>query len=148
MPGGCIRFKETFEERIHKVAQNELGLTDFTFDKEPVKVFEIIDNSRSDISEGQKQLLSITRAMNSDPDVMILDEATSSVDVLTEVRIQKAVKELLAGRTGIIIAHRLSTIIDCDIIAVLDKGELQEIGTHEELLGHKGFYSELYESYI
>ena len=109
---------------------------------------EIIDNSRSDISEGQKQLLSITRAMNSDPDVMILDEATSSVDVLTEVRIQKAVKELLAGRTGIIIAHRLSTIIDCDIIAVLDKGELQEIGTHEELLGHKGFYSELYESYI
>lgn len=109
---------------------------------------ETIDNRRSDISEGQKQLLSITRAMNSDPDVMILDEATSSVDVLTEVRIQKAVKELLAGRTGIIIAHRLSTIIDCDIIAVLDKGVLQEIGTHEELLGHKGFYSELYESYI
>ena len=103
---------------------------------------------RSDISEGQKQLLSITRAMNSDPDVMILDEATSSVDVLTEVRIQKAVKELLSGRTGIIIAHRLSTIIDCDIIAVLDNGELAEIGTHEELIGKGGFYSELYESYV
>lgn len=114
----------------------------------PGQYQEKIDNRRSDISEGQKQLLAITRAMNSDPDVMILDEATSSVDVLTEVRIQKAVKELLAGRTGIIIAHRLSTIIDCDIIAVLDKGELAEIGTHEELLANNGFYSELYESYI
>ena len=114
----------------------------------PSKFDENISNMRSDISEGQKQLLSITRAMNSDPDVMILDEATSSVDVLTEVRIQKAVKELLSGRTGIIIAHRLSTIIDCDIIAVLDKGELCEIGTHEELIGKGGFYSELYESYV
>lgn len=114
----------------------------------PSKFDENISNMRSDISEGQKQLLAITRAMNSDPDVMILDEATSSVDVLTEVRIQKAVKELLSGRTGIIIAHRLSTIIDCDIIAVLDNGELAEIGTHEELLKNKGFYSELYESYI
>ena len=114
----------------------------------PSKFDENISNMRSDISEGQKQLLSITRAMNSDPDVMILDEATSSVDVLTEVRIQKAVKELLSGRTGIIIAHRLSTIIDCDIIAVLDNGELAEIGTHEELIGKGGFYSELYESYV
>jgi len=113
----------------------------------PNRYDEKIDNSRSDFSEGQKQLMSITRAMVSDPAIMVLDEATSSVDVLTEVRIQKAVSELLNGRTGIIIAHRLSTIIDCDKIVVIKDGVIEEIGSHTELINKGGFYSKLYESY-
>lgn len=115
--------------------------------KLPRKYKEKIDSGREDISEGQRQLLSITRAMASDPSILILDEATSSVDVLTEVKIQKAVKELLNNRTSIIIAHRLSTIVDADQIVVLVDGELSEVGTHQELINNKGFYSQLYESY-
>ena len=109
---------------------------------------ELIDNERDDISAGQKQLLTIARAMASDPSIMILDEATSSVDVVTEVRIQKAVRELLNGRTSIIIAHRLSTITSCDKIVVIDGGTVSEIGSHEELIANGGFYSRLYASYI
>jgi ATP-binding cassette subfamily B protein len=86
--------------------------------------------------------------MASDPSIMILDEATSSVDVVTEVRIQKAVRELLNGRTSIIIAHRLSTITSCDKIVVIDGGCVSEIGSHEELIANGGFYSRLYASYI
>ena len=82
-----------------------------------------------------------------DPSVIILDEATSSVVILTEVKIQKAVKEVLAGRTGIIIAHRLSTIVDCDKIIVIDKGQITETGSHNELIKRGGFYSRLYEAY-
>ena len=115
--------------------------------KLPDKYYERLDKDSEDISEGQRQLLSITRAMIKDPSIMILDEATSSVDVLTEYKIQKAVRELLAGRTGIIIAHRLSTIIDCDKIVVFEKGRLTEEGTHAELMENKGFYSRLYRSY-
>lgn len=115
--------------------------------KLPGRFDEPINNNRSEISEGQRQLLTITRAMAANPSIMILDEATSSVDILTEVRIQKAINELLNGRTGIIIAHRLSTIIGCDMIVVLDNGEVKELGSHSELLGNKGFYSELYASY-
>ncbi|MCR5288181.1 MAG: ATP-binding cassette domain-containing protein, partial [Saccharofermentans sp.] len=116
--------------------------------KLPKRYNETIDNERDDISEGQKQLLTIARAMASDPSIMILDEATSSVDVVTEVRIQKAVRELLNGRTSIIIAHRLSTITSCDKIVVIDGGTVSEIGTHEELIANGGFYSRLYASYI
>lgn len=113
----------------------------------PDKYHERLDKDSEDISEGQRQLLSITRAMIKDPSIMILDEATSSVDVLTEYKIQKAVRELLAGRTGIIIAHRLSTIIDCDKIVVFEKGRLTEEGTHAGLMRNGGFYSRLYRSY-
>ena len=116
--------------------------------KLPSKYMEKISSSRDDISEGQRQLLSITRAMASDPCILILDEATSSVDILTEVRIQKAVKDLLAGRTGIIIAHRLSTIIDADKIVVIENGRVSETGPHKELIEHDGFYRKLYSSYI
>lgn len=113
----------------------------------PSKYMENLDSDREDISEGQKQLLSITRAIVSDPSVMILDEATSSVDLVTEIKISKAVRELLNGRTGIIIAHRLSTIVDCDKIVVLKDGAVSEIGSHGELIQKGGFYSKLYESY-
>ena len=116
--------------------------------KLPKRYNELIDNERDDISAGQKQLLTIARAMASDPSIMILDEATSSVDVVTEVRIQKAVRELLNGRTSIIIAHRLSTITNCDKIVVIDGGTVSEIGSHDELIANGGFYSRLYASYI
>ena len=116
--------------------------------KLPNRYNELIDNERDDISAGQKQLLTIARTMASDPSIMILDEATSSVDVVTEVRIQKAVRELLNGRTSIIIAHRLSTITNCDKIVVIDGGCVSEIGSHEELIANGGFYSRLYASYI
>jgi len=115
--------------------------------KLPGKYNEPVDSSRDDISAGQRQLLSITRAMASDPSILILDEATSSVDILTEVKIQKAVKELLEGRTSIIIAHRLSTIIDADMIVVIEGGSVSEIGKHSELISAGGFYSKLYASY-
>ena len=127
-------------------AAGKTGADSF-IDNLPSRYDEEIGGDREDISEGQKQLLSITRIMAYDPSVIILDEATSSVDILTEVRIQKAVKELLAGRTGIIIAHRLSTIVDCDKIIVIDKGQISEIGSHSELIKSGGFYSRLYEAY-
>ena len=116
--------------------------------KLPKRYNEMLDNDRDDISEGQKQLLTIARAMASDPSILILDEATSSVDVVTEDRIQKAVKKLLNGRTSIIIAHRLSQITSCDKIVVIDGGKVSEIGTHDELIANGGFYSKLYASYI
>ena len=116
--------------------------------KLPKRYNEMIDNDRDDISEGQKQLLTIARAMASDPSIMILDEAISSVDVVTEDRIQKAVRALLNGRTSIIIAHRLSQITNCDKIVVIDDGTVSEIGTHDELIANGGFYSRLYASYI
>lgn len=133
------------DEDTKKIAGNS-GADSF-IRKLSKKYDEYIDSSRDDISEGQRQLLSITRAMVSDKDILILDEATSSVDVLTEVRIQRAVKELLNNRTGIIIAHRLSTIVDSDMIVVIEDGRVSEIGTHEELIKSGGFYSKLYESY-
>ena len=113
----------------------------------PLKYEERISSSKGGISEGQRQLLSITRAMRSEPSILILDEATSSVDILTEVRIQRAVQEILEGRTAIIIAHRLSTIIDADMIVVIEKGQVTETGRHKELMSEGGFYSRLYASY-
>ncbi len=135
----------TEEEAID--ASRKAGCDSF-IRKLPKRYNEMLDNDRDDISEGQKQLLTIARAMASDPSILILDEATSSVDVVTEDRIQKAVKKLLNGRTSIIIAHRLSQITSCDKIVVIDGGKVSEIGSHDELIANGGFYSRLYASYI
>ena len=98
------------------------------------------------LSQGQKQLLTIARAMLLDPPMLILDEATSSVDILTEMRIQKVFRKMMEGKTAFIIAHRLSTIQDADLILVLNQGDVVELGTHEELLAKGGFYHKLYNS--
>jgi ATP-binding cassette subfamily B protein len=97
------------------------------------------------LSVGQKQLLSFARALAFDPRVLILDEATSSVDTETELLIRDALKVVMHGRTTLAIAHRLSTIQDMDRIVVLHKGELREAGTHQELLAHRGIYYRLYQ---
>ena len=97
------------------------------------------------LSLGQRQLLSFIRAILYNPAILILDEATSSVDTESEMLIQHAIDKLISGRTSIIIAHRLSTIRKADKIIVLDKGEVKEAGTHEELLQKGGFYAQLYE---
>jgi ATP-binding cassette, subfamily B, multidrug efflux pump len=96
------------------------------------------------LSLGQRQLLSFIRALLYDPSILILDEATSSVDTESEMLIQHAIDTLIKGRTAIVIAHRLSTIRKADKIIVLDKGELKEIGTHEELISKGGFYAQLH----
>ena len=100
----------------------------------------------SNVSQGQKQLLTIARAILADPKILILDEATSSVDTRTEVLIQKAMDNLMHGRTSFIIAHRLSTIRDADLILVMKDGDIVEQGNHEELLAKNGFYANLYNS--
>jgi ATP-binding cassette subfamily B multidrug efflux pump len=105
-----------------------------------------LDDEASSVSAGEKQLLTIARAFLADPEILILDEATSSVDTRTEVLIQKAMKQLMKGRTSFVIAHRLSTIRDADTILVMDHGAIVEKGTHTELLAAKGFYADLYES--
>lgn len=105
-----------------------------------------LNEEASNVSQGQKQLLTIARAILADPKILILDEATSSVDTRTEVRIQKAMDNLMKGRTSFIIAHRLSTIRDADLILVMKDGDIVEQGNHEELLLRNGFYAELYNS--
>lgn len=106
----------------------------------------VLNEEASNISQGQKQLLTIARAILADPAILILDEATSSVDTRTEIQIQHAMNHLMQGRTSFVIAHRLSTIRDADLILVMDKGSVIEQGTHEELLARGGFYADLYNS--
>lgn len=106
----------------------------------------VINEESSNVSQGQKQLLTIARAILADPRIMILDEATSSVDTRTEVRIQKGMDESMKGRTSFIIAHRLSTIRNADLILVMRDGDIVEQGTHEELMEKGGFYREIYQA--
>lgn len=98
------------------------------------------------MSAGQKQLLTIARVILANPKILILDEATSSIDTRTEIQIQKAMDNLMKGRTSFIIAHRLSTIKNADLILVMNHGDIIEQGTHEELLAKNGFYADLYNS--
>ncbi len=106
----------------------------------------VLNEEASNISQGQKQLLAIARAVLADPAILILDEATSSVDTRTEVLIQRAMENLMVGRTSFVIAHRLSTIRDADLILVMNNGSVIEKGTHQELLAAHGFYADLYNS--
>lgn len=106
----------------------------------------VLNEDASNISSGQKQLLTIARAFLADPEILILDEATSSVDTRTEIQIQNAMAELMNGRTSFVIAHRLSTIRDAELILVMNHGTIIEKGTHEELLAKNGFYADLYNS--
>ena len=105
-----------------------------------------INEETSNISQGQKQLITIARVILADPKILILDEATSSIDTRTEIQIQKAMDELMKGRTSFIIAHRLSTIKNADLILVMNNGDIVEQGTHTELLNKNGFYANLYNS--
>lgn len=105
-----------------------------------------LNEEASNVSQRQKQLLTIARAILADPKILILDEATSSVNTRTEVQIQKAMDTLMKGRTSFVIAHRLSTIRDADVILVMKDGDIVEQGNHEELIAKGGFYADLYNS--
>jgi len=106
----------------------------------------VLNEEANNVSQGQKQLLTIARAILADPKILILDEATSSVDTRTEVLIQKAMDNLMKDRTSFIIAHRLSTIRDADLILVMNNGDIVEQGNHNELMAKNGFYANLYNS--
>ena len=106
----------------------------------------VLDDETAGISAGQKQLLTIARVILADPQILILDEATSSVDTRTESEVQKAMDNLMKGRTSFIIAHRLSTIRDADCILVMKQGTIVESGSHEDLIEQNGAYSELYNA--
>lgn len=106
----------------------------------------VLNEESSNVSAGQKQLLTIARVILANPKILILDEATSSIDTRTEIQIQKAMDNLMKGRTSFIIAHRLSTIKNADLILVMNHGDITEQGTHEELLAKNGFYADLYNS--
>ncbi|MDG5786008.1 ABC transporter ATP-binding protein [Evansella sp. AB-P1] len=114
----------------------------------PKKYDTVLDHDGGGISQGQKQLLSIARAILANPKILILDEATSSIDTVTEIKIQEALQRLMKGRTSFVIAHRLNTIQQADQILILRDGEIIERGTHASLLKEKGFYSELYHSQL
>ncbi len=132
------------DEEIMEAAKNAYAHDFIT--KLPQEYDTILEENASNISEGQKQLLTIARALISNPKIMILDEATSSIDTRTERLIQLAMERLVSGRTSFIIAHRLSTIVNADLILVLKDGNIIEKGTHRELLEQGGFYNELYYS--
>ena len=108
--------------------------------------YDTVISESSGLSQGQKQLICIARIMLMDPPILILDEATSSIDLRTEQRVQRAFAKLMEGRTSFVIAHRLSTIKNCDVILVMKQGNIVEQGSHEELMKQNGFYSELYNS--
>ena len=110
------------------------------------KGYDTVLDDKASLSAGQKQLLTIARAMAEDAPLMILDEATSSVDTRTEQKVQKAMDILTQGRTSFVIAHRLSTIKNADMILVMKDGDIIESGTHDELISKNGFYAELYNS--
>ena len=106
----------------------------------------ILNEESSNVSAGQKQLLTIASVILANPKILILDEATSSIDTRTEIQIQKAMDNLMNGRTSFIIAHRLSTIKNADLILVMNHGDIIEQGTLEEFLAYNGFYADLYNS--
>jgi ATP-binding cassette, subfamily B, multidrug efflux pump len=136
--------EDATEEQIVQAAQT--ANADHFIRTQPEGYNTILNEEATNISQGQRQLLTIARAFLADPEILILDEATSSVDTRTEMQIQKAMADLMKGRTSFVIAHRLSTIRDADMILVMNHGTIIEKGTHEELLARNGFYADLYNS--
>lgn len=134
------------DEEIREAA--ELANAHSFIEKMPESYDTLLRHDGSGISQGQKQLLSIARAILSNPSILILDEATSSIDTITELKIQEALKRLMKGRTSVVVAHRLNTIRQADQILVLDQGKILEQGSHDELLKQKGFYHGLYHSQL
>jgi ATP-binding cassette, subfamily B, multidrug efflux pump len=141
-----IRFgrPEASDEEV--LAAAKLAHADSFIDRLPDGYQTVLGERGSGLSQGQRQLLAIARAALSEPRILILDEATSSVDTRTERLIQRALENLLEGRTSFVIAHRLSTIRNADLLLVLDKGQIVECGKHDELLAQRGFYYNLYMS--
>jgi ATP-binding cassette subfamily B multidrug efflux pump len=128
------------------VAAAEAANIDHLIRSLPTGYDSVLTDDNATVSNGERQLLTIARAFMADPAILILDEATSSVDTRTEVLVQKAMHRLRQGRTSFVIAHRLSTIRDADTILVLDNGRMIEQGSHEDLMAKRGFYYELYAS--
>ena len=140
----ALNGKEATEAEI--IAAAKMAYVDHFVQTLPNGYDTLINDDATNISQGQKQLMTIARAFLSNPSILILDEATSSVDTRTEVLIQKAMQKLMEGRTSFVIAHRLSTIRDADLILVMNHGTIIEQGTHQQLLDKKGFYFDLYNS--
>lgn len=138
-----LNSEDISDKEIEKAAQI-VGADKF-IEKLPQKYNQEVKEKGSSLSVGQKQLISFARALAYDPQILILDEATSSVDTETEILIKNAIEKLLVGRTSIVIAHRLSTIQNADKIIVMHKGEIREMGTHQNLLSQKGIYYKLYQ---
>jgi len=141
-----VRFGRPVASDDEVMAAIKLARADTFIERLPEKYKTILGERGSGLSQGQRQLLSIARAALADPRILILDEATSSVDTRTERLIQNAFDILLKGRTSIVIAHRLSTIVNADMILVLDDGQIIERGRHDELMAKQGFYYNLYMS--
>jgi ATP-binding cassette subfamily B protein len=131
------------KERVEEAAKL-IGMHDFILQLPGGYDYNVMERGAT-LSAGQRQLLSFIRALLYNPSILILDEATSSIDTESEQMIEKAISTLVAGRTSIVIAHRLSTIQRADQIIVLDKGEVKEVGNHQYLLSQNGFYAHLYE---
>jgi len=129
-----------------KLSPRSLARADTFIDRLPEGYQTVLGERGGGLSQGQRQLLAIARAALAQPRILILDEATFSVDTRTERLIQSALEELLEGRTSFIVAHRLSTIRNADKVLVIDQGEIVERGTHKELMAARGFYSDLYMS--
>lgn len=130
------------------MAAARLAMADEFIEKLPDGYNTRLKESGNNLSEGQRQLIAIARAVLLNAPILILDEATSNVDTMTELKIRKAMKNLSSGKTSFVIAHRLSTIIDADLILVIDDGRIMEQGTHDELLAKKGAYYKMYSNQI